>query len=487
MSVLKYKNPSYVEGGSQPKWLPVGRLPGSSGGNGDTGGGGSDTKQYETVNVSISADNGASITADVTVNGETKSVTSGSSVPWEVEYGTEYTIEVADVEGYSKPETLAFTAEQSTRNVELVYNRIAVSIITINQNITDPATMVSGDVKGETIELIRANSHRYLGKYTDENTMTICQLDDNDSNYYFNGSDAYLDGSEGDVFMKLPKFWWKCWEEPEASDVWKIGFAYGAAPDDTWNEWSGNELIGSVLSSNSSKCVSIAKSAAYSSTSNIHNFTIPRTKERGFGYEVMKLKHFNIVRLLFLAYYGNTDAQNVLGNGDSPGSSYINSLALGMKDTIPNNEDRQAVCFWGISDVFGYGGHYEVISNVVANSSTALIVTEDDGTERELNVPSGYIYVYKLLFGEYGDCLPNGSEGNDISLGYTDYCDFNSLDEAQYLYSWMNSETGKTGLFSLRGLKYSTSGNSVYARLTFKGTLIEEKDVEAFRLIEITN
>lgn len=39
------------------------------------------------------------------------------------------------------------------------------STITINQSITNPNKMVTGDINGECIKWIRQNSHIYLCKY----------------------------------------------------------------------------------------------------------------------------------------------------------------------------------------------------------------------------------------------------------------------------------------------------------------------------------
>lgn len=110
--------------------------------------------------------------------------------------------------------------------------------------ITDPASMITGDVNGEAIQAIRSNSHRYLGKYTGNGQMTICQLDDSDSTKYFDGDNAILTGAQGDVFMRLPKFFYKATNV--STDIWDISFAYGgdSAPDATWKTWDGNDLIG---------------------------------------------------------------------------------------------------------------------------------------------------------------------------------------------------------------------------------------------------
>ena len=149
---------------------------------------------------------------------------SDTTISHKVAFGTEYWVYANDKNGYTtKGEK--FIASQVSRDVDIVYNAMEGSFITIDQNIADPTTRVSGDIGGEHIQLIRNNSHRYLGKYTADGTMTVCQLDDEDSNYYSDGSSALLDGSQGDVFMKLPKFFYTVHER--RPDVYSIGFYYG--------------------------------------------------------------------------------------------------------------------------------------------------------------------------------------------------------------------------------------------------------------------
>lgn len=98
------------------------------------------------------------------------------------------------------------------------------SFIEIDNLQTSPQAVITGDVGGPAIQWIRANSHRYLGKIdTSDGSMAICQLDDSDSGLYHDGSEAVLTGSEGDVFMKLPRFFYH--SEPLSDYKWRVGFS----------------------------------------------------------------------------------------------------------------------------------------------------------------------------------------------------------------------------------------------------------------------
>lgn len=63
--------------------------------------------------------------------------------------------------------------------------------------------------------IIRRNRHRVLGKLKSEGKMVICQLHDEDSNYYADaevaasGTPAKLDSTEGDVYIYEPHYWYK--------------------------------------------------------------------------------------------------------------------------------------------------------------------------------------------------------------------------------------------------------------------------------------
>lgn len=65
------------------------------------------------------------------------------------------------------------------------------------------------------ISVIRRNRHRVLGKLKSEGKMVICQLHDEDSNYYadaevaVSGTPAKLDSTEGDVYIYEPHYWYK--------------------------------------------------------------------------------------------------------------------------------------------------------------------------------------------------------------------------------------------------------------------------------------
>ena len=441
--------------------------PGGDGGNEGGSGGSGETKKYETVNVSISADNGASITADVTVNGETKSVTSGSSVPWEVEYGTEYTIEVADVEGFGSPEIKNFKAEQSTRNVELVYNSILVTTIQINETISDPATIITRTVDNGGIEAIRANSHRYVGMLNDEGVMMLRQLDDNDGTRYNNGDAADLTGAEGDVFMKMPRFWWKVISNNEVS------LAYGGNPDGTYKEWDGKDLIGVykgyVLNS---KMHSVSgQYPVQDSTADLKVFA----RDNGLGYTLVKWQHHCMMSMLFLAYYKNTNSEDVCGKGSTLQCGGTDSL--GMNDTDKDSNGGSYVNFWGLEN--WWGACEEAIDNIDASSSSSShYITLDDGTRKMISIgnnTSGYLT--KFLIRESNGILDifHESKGGSSATYFCDKINFEVFPNASSNTRLARSgkSNGDAGAFYL--VRLNNESTSTYSRLAYRGEYIIEQ------------
>ena len=59
------------------------------------------------------------------------------------------------------------------------------------------------------VAAILRQRHRVLGKQAVKGIMTIARLDDSDSNKYADGTAAKLDGTEGDVFVYEPHYWYK--------------------------------------------------------------------------------------------------------------------------------------------------------------------------------------------------------------------------------------------------------------------------------------
>lgn len=354
---------------------------------------------------------------------------------------------------------------------------ILISAIYIDQTITDPASMISGDINGAAIQAIRANSHRYLGKYTADNTMTICQLLDRNSNFYHDGSVADLTGAQGDVFMRLPLFYTKAKEL--SADFWQIQFAFGGQPDDDgWMQWGGNDLIGvyeayhinSKLYSRSGVTPSVSISQADFKT---------YARNRGIGFTIEKLKHQNIMAFLFYALYGNTNAQAICGYGTEyyPKTAGVTN-SLGMTDTTTSNGNSMSINFWGLEN--WWGDTYEWIDNVVQGDGVCIITEDDGSTRTQTIISSANSYISKILIGKHLDTIPS-LLGASATSGFCD----NYYSSPNIDCIWTRSAVGvdpRGGMICASFANAPTLiSDEVGSRLAFLGNVIEEKDVEKFK------
>ncbi len=378
--------------------------------------------------------------------------------------------EIKDVKLGNTNVSAVYTGETKVWPTQLI------SYITINQTTTDPASMIMGNINGTAIQWIRSNTHRVLGKYTAENTVSYCQLLDTDSTKYFDGTTAILTGDEGDVFVKLPTFYYKATET--STDVWQIGFAQ-SKPDDTWKTWDGNDLIGAYEAYNSSsKLYSRSGVASTGSVSQANFKTYARA--RGTGYTLVKWKHHCMIAFLFYALYGNTNSQAICGAGTSSNTKQTGGTnALGMEDTVAGgNGDSGSINFLGLEN--WWGNKYEWIDNVVVDARVWK-VTEDDGTVRQAGTGgSSSYYISKVLIGENLDMIPTAVDGNNTE----GYCDdyYQSSNSNRVVARSSYGSLFSSGIACVSANNDSSNTSKYHgSRLAFRGTLVQYTSVEEYK------
>lgn len=360
------------------------------------------------------------------------------------------------------------------------------SVITINQTISSPYSRVSGDVNGTAIQWIRENSHRYLGKYKD-GVMYICQLDDSNSNYYHDGTQAILTGAEGDVFMRMPKFYY-CGTEGDIVDI-----TFSTVPFDNCVPWMDNALIGVYE-------MYVTNNKGYSRSGNLSTnyMSQPTAKSyassRGTGFQIQDWQMRNIVGCLYFAIYGNTDSQGTVGSGAYE-NDQINGQtnSLGMTDTVAGgNGDGKSINFWGLEK--WWGNNYEWIHDFrfPAGTSNATVSDPINGGTRSLSMFSwGGGCPMKLKFGRYLDLIVTpDSSSTSYTKGYCCYQKWSSSASSN------GNVAGTSGCGSLDWCgnaiffgndSSSISGRLNSSRLAFRGSIVEMKDVQTFKSIAATN
>lgn len=356
---------------------------------------------------------------------------------------------------------------------------IAASYITLDQTKTDPAEMITGDINGLAIRWIRCNSHRVLGKRTADGVMSVCRLNDNNSNYFHDGAEADLTGGQGDVFMRLPQFFYHA-EEIE-TDVWKIGFSPNKEADD-WKEWDGNDLIGVYKAYYGTGLES--KSGVIPSYSESQIDLKSYAQVRGTGYSLVKFKHHSMLAFLFYAMYGNTNSQAICGSGiDLSMKATGQTDGLGMMDTVAgDNGDSGYVNFWGLEN--WWGSISELVDNVSINNNLWTI-TEDDGSTREVQAGVSEGWISKVSVEENLDMVPV-SVGASDSTGFCDYYQNSSSDNTFILICSGGGSLGmRAGVAYVAGC-YDAFGTILGfgSRLAFRGTINEIESSTEFMAIQ---
>ena len=308
-----------------------------------------------------------------------------------------------------------------TVNISATLKAIQYTQVIIDQTKSDPAQMITlqtidGQADAEAgINAIRANSHRYVGTFA-SNVMSIKQLDDNDSTLYADGTSAATDIATigKDVWMRLPKFWWKC--ETVTTDKFRVTVAYGRKPSGSeWKEWSDQQLVAAFRSYVSSN--KLYSSSAKTATDKVGKAnSVAYAGARGAGFHLVTWEWHCIMALLYYVKYRNTYCAEQLGSGAQNVYATGVTNQLGMTDgRRTDSSGNQYINFWGLE--CWWHGAYEFLHNVTVSSSKVCTLTDISGnTVRTIGT---YVegYVTKMLFGTYFDCLSQAG-GGTLDTGY---------------------------------------------------------------------
>jgi hypothetical protein len=237
-----------------------------------------------------------------------------------------------------------------------------------------------------------------------DGVLNARQLQDNNGTLYLDGTPADLTGGEGDVFMHLPKFYYRA--QDDGPNRYYVTFGYGEIEDPTFKVWDDKEFIGVYeiyVADRKTYSISGVRAAEGAAQASYNIFS----SNRGDGYGTVTWQHHSMMVFLFYAWYLHTNSQAICGAGLS---NYVakngDTDLLGMEDTVAGvNGDNQSINFWGLENWWGDRG--EFIGNVVFESNRILTVTERDGTTRNLSLPTGTGWTATLTIGPYLDAMPN--------------------------------------------------------------------------------
>lgn len=348
---------------------------------------------------------------------------------------------------------------------------------------TDPATIVTGDVNGDVIKWIRKNSHRYLVKKTAEGKVTICQLADGDGTVFAgDGSTAPLDGSQGDVMVHVPRFFYRA--QLLADDKWQIDFS-PVKVSEAWQEYDGKQLIGAYEGYvNDGKLYS---RSGVDSTGNVSQADFKTyARARGNGYTLVTWEQHCIMAFLFWAKYGNTNCQAIIGSGTD---SYLKATgqtdSKGMHDTAANLDGNTgSINFWGLEN--WWGNKAEWVDNVEVNKDAVdgkWTITERDGHTRTVQgftTPTEeWAYPKSVTLGIHLDMVGK-TLGGDSAHGLCDGQYLGGFTHRVVRRSYADAVTLGGVVCAHASFDASGAHGSVGSRLAFHGEIRIEPDVATF-------
>ena len=377
------------------------------------------------------------------------------------------------------------------------YNLVTMTIDDANSNPVIPVTGDTSWIKGK----------RCLAKPMSDGSVSIAFLHEDDSTKYYDGSDAALDGSEGEFMVYFPETWVKCTEVDGVTTV-------EVSDGDNGGAYFRSVLLGAVHTVGSSTSRSVINGAKPQVS-----VTIAKAHENVFntfgeGWSIMDYEARNKVTLMAYAKYGTRDLQSVIGYGDS---SFIfiegATVSLGNKDgELTNTSGKICNSMLGIENYFNnvadwLGGIHQVLTP----DSDLFYIYDGVQVYAENGIPStpyrtinpssaGKMEagtITKMLLGEHADLFPVKTAGDQnlsqISTYYADSGVFYTADNGSVVssnYQVVVVYVGGPGAFPAGGGGFfgadgdpSNSGSIMGSRLQFRGKINEISNINQFKAL----
>ena len=432
-----------------------------------------------TVNVATddSADcSGRTVTVKKISGGDVLGTGKGSQVIVKVPTGTSYTVSVDSFAGYLKPSDQSFTADQTSRTVSFEYEKIVDAAIVFDKSKSDPQN-ITGEINSGVLKTILSKFRRCLCKKTKDGEVTISYLRDDNSYFYANGTAAKLDGTEGDVMVDFPEFYYK-WEKVDDT---KFRYRFSECDVDGTFKHVQRSLVGAYKGYMISDKL-YSHSGVTPTTDKSANDFDRYAAARGKGYQRIDFQQHCVIAFMLYAKYGNRNLQAILGIGGAkcnPPTQTGSSDANGNADT--KNERLKYVCGLGIEGVFG--GINELTKGATVTDGNWEITDPDGSTRRITSVAyDGWISGVAAEDGPFFDMIPTRTEGSE-STYYSDR--FITKSFGDFMRS--NSDSDTEGGVACVDSEYTESERhfSIGSRLAFRGVIREAASVNDFKALAV--
>lgn len=361
--------------------------------------------------------------------------------------------------------------------ISKVYN-VTANVTKTSEPVPDATVNVWEESQDSVISQILSEMGCVLFKRTGDKAGTFIRLDENTRLKYFDGSVAKTDGTEGDVMVYLPEYYYRY------ENLGGTKFAYRFSRVNLGEDWIHvpASLIGAYKGYVSSKKLYSRSGVTPKGDISFNNATT-YSEARGTGYQIIDYYQHCQIAMLFYAKYRNRHSQAVLGIG---GAEY--NTKTGGTDALGNRDTEKASSGWvnfrGIEGVFG--GLEEYVKGVIINNNVWSITNLDNSVRTVKAYSSmGYISHIQAEKGPFFDVIPTSIQSQE-QLG-ENYC--------AYYYTMGSEEIilSRSGAYAVEGngsIAYTYANDSTTSisytkgsRLAFRGELTESKDVNSFKEI----
>ena len=361
--------------------------------------------------------------------------------------------------------------------ISKVYN-ITANVTKTSEPVPDATVNVWEESQDSVISQILSEMGCVLFKRTGDKAGTFIRLDENTRLKYFDGSVAKTDGTEGDVMVYLPEYYYRY------ENLGGTKFAYRFSRVNLGEDWVHvpASLVGAYKGFVSSKKW-YSRSGVTPKVNISFNNVTTYSEARGTGYQIIDYYQHCQIAMLFYAKYRNRHSQAVLGIG---GAEY--NTKTGGTDALGNRDTEKASSGWvnfrGIEGVFG--GLDEYVKGVIINNNVWSITNLDNSVRTVKAYSSGgYISQIQAEKGPFFDVIPTSIQSQE-QLG-KNYC--------AYYYTLGSEEvilsrSGEHAVEENGSIAYTYANDATTSisytkgsRLAFRGELTESKDVNSFKEI----
>lgn len=281
-------------------------------------------------------------------------------------------------------------------------------------------------------------------------------------------SDYIAEHPTADVFMKLPEFWWRCWNIDGNSDTVAFKFVTEEPTDsNNWFHWDGNIFIG-VYKGHIDEVnnVKLLRSISGVTVSNALSWKTyyDSARNKGNGYRCVTYEAHQIMALLFFGYYNEIDTHILY-------SYIIGDTNTGHTDSIGIMEPSQSKSYHGLEN--WWAGKMEYVDNLLTLDTIGTIGILDiyGGTKYE---SSGYSfkpfsYPGYMRLGPHADLFPDRTL-SDAATTYADKCEIGDQKDLIAARGGFKNDYGE-GITSIRVSfqKEVVTETSITSRLQYEG------------------